>query len=136
MDELIAFITARLDDDELAARNAGGEAWDFTGSLCEVRVREADGALGRIIAYCRHGNPLPDDLALAIHIGNSDPVRVLREVEAKREIVRQYCESRELLSERETYDLVRSAVGALRFAVVQLAAVWSDHPDYRQEWKP
>ncbi len=80
-DDIIAFIKARLDEDEAAAK-----------------------------AWLPFGNP---DAAAREHIARQDPGRVLREVEAKREIIR-----------------VCGRVYVLRC----LAAVYSDHPDYRQEW--
>jgi hypothetical protein len=142
---LIAFLSARLDEDELAARNAGGETWDFTGPDCKVRVREPDGDLGRIIAYCRHGEPLNEDLALAIHIGHNDPARTLREIEIEIEIrrarLRRYLEQPSWhlpegvrdTDERQRAQIVKDVLDG---EVREDAAVYSDHPDYRQEWKP
>lgn len=125
MDDLIAFIVARLDDDELGARNAGGETWDFTGVNCEVRVREHKGygEFGRVAAYCRHGSA-EEDLALAIHVAEHDPARVLRRVEWTRHMLNT---------------ISALAEGQPSFAhclLSELGAEWSDHPDYRQEWKP
>jgi hypothetical protein len=75
--------------------------------------------------------------AVGDHIARHDPARALREVAAKRAIVEAYRQSRDILMDnRETWDLVRAAVGAQRVTVTRLAAVWSDHPDYRAEWRP
>jgi hypothetical protein len=102
MDDLIAFITARLDEDE-----------------ADIDTRDHDSG------QC--------DYLRGVHL---EPERALREVAAKRAILKQYQDSRNLLSKQETYDLVRAGVAALRVAVMFLATVWSDHPDYRQEWAP
>lgn len=75
-----------------------------------------------------------------------DPARLLAECEAKRRIVRT-------LFDTETLATVEYALGrgsgstlgswqqighrqGLEEVVSILAAVYSDHPDYRQEWKP
>lgn len=139
---LTEFLAARLDDKELAARNAGAERWDFTGVNCEVRVREPDGDLGRIIAYCRHGNPVQDDLALAIHIAEHDPARALREVEAKRAIVDRHSPHQPAFGDlacdwcSEDVD-DRPQIAKERWPcpdIRSLAAIWSDHPDYDPAW--
>jgi len=142
MDDLIAFWRARLDDAELAARNAGGERWDFTGINCEVRVREPSGGLGRIIAYCRHGSPVAEDLALTIHIGHNDPYRALRQVEADRELLARYREAAIHLAGNAAtmpdsqLQAALAAQGAQLAVIRDRAAVWDDHPDYLDKWKP
>ena len=58
--------------------------------------------------------------------------RVLRECEAKRRIVEELeavSDDRERLAD---YD----SVYGLRFAAQALAAVYADHPDYRDDWRP
>lgn len=54
----------------------------------------------------------------------ADPARVLRDVEAKRVILDRY----------ERWDEGYGFQSALEIAVSVLAAVYSDHPDYRPEW--
>ena len=59
-----------------------------------------------------------------VHIARHDPARVLVECEAKRRIVEEY-----------TFDdgtPAREGENALLY----LAAVYPDHPDYREEWRP
>lgn len=131
-DNLIAFIEARLADDETAARNAGGEVWDFTGVNCEVRTRERKGygEFGRVVAYCRHGNPVQEDLALAIHIAQYDPDRALRKIAARRAVLNAY------RTERERGFGGSGYTEGLEFALRHAAAVWDDHSDYREEWRP
>ena len=57
--------------------------------------------------------------------------RVLREVAAKRAILA--LAAVEVAYGREVDYDVRDALDVV---LRHLAAVWSDHPDYRQEWKP
>ena len=59
------------------------------------------------------------------------PARVLREIEAKRAILGEYVAVRRLQELTDTeQDYYRDWV------LCHLAAAWSDHPDYREEWKP
>jgi hypothetical protein len=51
--------------------------------------------------------------------------RILAECEAKRRIV----------EEHHRHDAGQRGYGATRYAVLCLAAVYADHPDYRPEWK-
>ena len=99
MDDLAAFLTARLDEDEARAR-AALEEWHDEGTRHEWE-------------------DLPD--ASFAHARSFDPARVLREVEAKRAIL-----------DYENYR--KSLPGCLLLR--HFAAVYSDHPGYRPEWKP
>lgn len=78
MDDLIAFLRARLDDDEAAARVAAAltrSPWTTEGST----------------VMCGDGLPVAGiedgESATAAHIARWDPVRVLAEVDAKRRIL-------------------------------------------------
>ena len=51
--------------------------------------------------------------------------RVLAECEARRLIVGNH----------ERHSAGQSGYGASRYAVLALAAVYADHPDYREEWQ-
>ena len=108
-DDLAAFLRARLDEDEAAARAAADGPWTSSGPYVD-----APGA--GIIMQARHTED-------AAHAARHDPARVLREVEAKRAILAQW--------QAQPPD---SPV--LTNALYQLAAVYSDHPGYRPEWKP
>lgn len=69
------------------------------------------------------------DPETARHIARHDPARVLAEVEAKRQIVEHHGEPHECPEYDVAWD---SPCPTLR----HLAAVYADHPDYREEWKP
>jgi hypothetical protein len=103
---IIAFLNARLDEDEEYAKQL----------LVNPALRDISGMLGL-------------------------SRRLLREVEAKRRIVDDY---------RITVNAVRNVTGtaldthgyhsmrggrdALESCVALLAAIYSDHPNYRQDW--
>ena len=121
-DDLVAFLRARLDEDEAAAR-----AWlplvRLTGSSSWHQELDESNLGPYSIAHAR------------LH----DPARVLREVEAGRAILAKY----EL--GRRTYDPDRddwfSPAAAMfgsdmEWLIKTRVAIYSDHADYRQEWKP
>jgi hypothetical protein len=62
-----------------------------------------------------------------------DPARVLAECEAKREIVEAW---RHESRGRDGIPARTPVAGALLWVMKQLAQPYSDHPDYRQEWRP
>lgn len=118
----IAFIEARLAADEQTAKAAigAGERGEWTADGCCVE--------GDIHIYDEGGH----DERQAEHIARHDPARVLREVEAKRQLLEMYREA------KVYYDANRSAPAGeahgLWTAVRLLALAWADHPDYRAEW--
>jgi hypothetical protein len=142
MDDLAAFISARLSEDEAAAAAASDGPWDAWR-----------GRPGLGLGQLEHGVTLPGQEAGSLasiataswmdaeHIARHDPARVLREVAAKRAMV-QYCTD-ELAGDPEEehasqYNEGFSAAGRAMATWVlrDLAATWSDHPDYRAEWAP
>ena len=107
-DDLVQFLRDRLDEDAEGAHN--------------IHDRQSDAYLdGDCI--CEY------------------PARVLAEVEAKRWLLAQYVEHERM--DRETFEAegqhARSLVSlraAYLDAVRALASVYTDHPDYREEWRP
>lgn len=122
---IVAFLRARLDEDEQIARAAGG-TWRYD------RIPSTDGpdihALQfddqRVIVDIGF---MEDDvmrLAEAQHIAFHDPARVLLEVEAKRRIVDRGSDWTS--NEYEAWPVL-----------AMLALAYADHPDYQsEEWKP
>jgi len=138
MDDLIAFLKARLDEDERAAVAAAkfGEA-GFTGRPQWINqygmvtdAEDHDWAIVDLNGMAIGGEPV------YVQIARHDPARTLREVEAKRAILGRHepagkepvsclwCSEDEFLYRWPCPD------------VLSIAAIYSDHPDYRQEWKP
>lgn len=112
MADLIEFLRARFAEDERVARAAGWHVWCLGEGVGVVLARSN----GRFVAErCREYD--------ATHIARHDPARVLREVEAKGRIV-DYIE---VVMSHGRHD--HELLGAL-------ALPYSDHADYREEWRP
>jgi hypothetical protein len=130
--DLTEFLAARLDEDEAAAKacqspspwspgtGLPGDSWIVTDDTGEPVVYD-------------EGTPTVEE---ARHIARHDPARVLREVEAKRKILDRWAKS---AADPRDIRLVAHAdlEGnlALLWVVRQLAAVYSDHPDYDPAWR-
>jgi hypothetical protein len=120
-DEMLAWLTAQLDDDERAARAASPQPWRYNPSH-EFRM-PGSGPLEfvgagiepdfRGIAATGPADD-PQSMADAGHIARHDPTHVLHDVEAKRKIIERYPD----------VDVVRL-----------LAAGYRDRPGYRAEWE-
>jgi hypothetical protein len=130
MDDLVAFLRARLDEKAARAQAAGGDEWSLHG-------HESD----TVLIYSSHGEPVVYDEgspapAQARHIVDHSPARVLREVEAKRRLVDQY--ERAMENRRAHPDDLASAGAllALHGAVKLFALPFDVHPDYRPKWAP
>jgi hypothetical protein len=118
--DLVAFLTARLDEDERVARAVPIEEWGSHDGCRVHPAQEQDGflAIGRIEAQFEEE---------AEHIARHDPARVLREVDAKRTCIA-------FLGHPD------APPGEGRYVAERvlwlLALAYSDHPDYREEWRP
>ena len=125
MDDLIAFIRARLDEDEaVARRNIGAEPGKQNG------LGDTEGGGPVWPDYQTFDS---DDLTAATeYIDRFRPLRALREVAAKRAIVGEYEEVAESLAGD---DGDRALYATIRGAVLALGAVWSDHPGYQESRK-
>lgn len=110
---LTAFLLARVDEDDAAARTATPGPWR-TFPDAEGGVWAKDG-FGMAATGCGQGN--------ADHIVRHDPARVVAECEAKRQIVKHWLDI-EGWGNHDPY-------------VLELLALpYVDHPDYREEWRP
>jgi hypothetical protein len=129
---LVEFLTARLDEDEAVARAAGGEHWYWS------RVRKDDeepiilDSPSCLVSYEIVNEGYAD------HAARWSPALVLAEVEAKRRIVDE-CANAAAWAASPDCDAPLSystMAGVLLGALRHLASVYSDHPDYREEWTP
>jgi hypothetical protein len=111
--DLAAFLAARLDEDEWIAQGA---------------ARTDDGHGGQWLPV--HFGAGGFDARVDDHIARHDPARTLREVEAGRALLADHEGTRAITGDDDEY------VSGLAFAIRALASAWSDHPDYREEWKP
>lgn len=147
--ELREFLTARLAEDQRLAERAASLCGCHRPALSWLfdDRDERDATSGRILVV-DDPHPVPrrkisrrwstsyDGLYMAEHIVRHDPARVLREVEAKRRILAAYVDD-----DRVRFGAFESCsdscpVQVLDEVVKLLAAPYSDHPDYRQEWTP
>jgi hypothetical protein len=78
------------------------------------------------------GRELPEPASVLVVY---DPLRVLRDVAAKRTILRR-CAAQ--MNEPDQYPngLVSPRALMARQNLMDLAAVWSDSPEYQEGWKP
>jgi hypothetical protein len=135
---IIEFLTARLDEDEEAARAAALS--DFTAWAVDpdeprqIRIN-APGAprLGGIIAWTVGRAELP-------HIARHDPARALADVAAKRAILNRFAEEVAIAADYKRAlgytDSEWTYVMAGRETIYDLAHVYADHADYNPAWEP
>jgi hypothetical protein len=128
MDDLTAFITARLDEDEAIAKAAANRHWLTDDNIITLHPEhDGDGFMSW---------PTRAD---AQHAANHDPARVLREVAAKRAVLAWYADALDaskLFKEKlGTGTHMATAAESYLNVMRGYAAVWSDHPDYKQEWE-
>ncbi|SHI67709.1 DUF6221 family protein [Streptomyces sp. 3214.6] len=139
MDDLVQWLRAQLDEDDRIARAAaeeleglelGGEWW-YDGQYVET-VREHT-----MVAV---GSQDFMDPATGRHIAEWDPARVLREIDAKRQLVCAYEEAVSAFNDSgpalTSYDRLTGSVSSLRRAIELLALPYADRPGYREEWRP
>jgi len=120
---LTEFLLARIAEDEVAVRRAT----DFPYSIQSTPW----GKTFDIVADA------PD--SRADHWLTVDPARVLAECEAKRRIVlaaRDLERGMELTSYLGEEPESAAAANAYEFVLRELATIYADHPDYRDEWRP
>lgn len=129
---IMDFLLARIAGDEAVARAATPGPWET------MTEETADGE--NIYYTVEHGRAQLCDMSStsmqgrsdAEHIARHDPARVLAECAAKRAIVEQW-------NDPASFGPFSDAVGVgiaegIDTALRALAAVYTDHPDYRQEW--
>ncbi|MEU2730085.1 DUF6221 family protein [Streptomyces griseoviridis] len=134
MDELVEWLGAQLDEDERIARAAGGDAW-----------RRQEHASDTVAIYDSKGEPVVYDEGWPTeeqraHIAAYDPARVLREIDAKRRVLRDLASAEVALRATEPgrgpHELMTGATNSWRAVVKVLAAVYADRPGYLAEWRP
>ncbi|WP_225811303.1 DUF6221 family protein [Streptomyces spinosus] len=137
MDELVEFLRARLTEDEQTARAAiaeldgpSGADWQYDRQYVET-VRERT-----MVAVGSQDFMEP---GVGVHIARHDPARVLREIDAKRQIIEQHTvsETSEFEGKTDTITYCPICRNDGECPTLRLLALpYADHPDYRQEWRP
>lgn len=148
MDDLLAFLRARVDDDERLARTAaeGISVW-HDGSVGETWATDRGLVFGAKVALwdCEGADSLCMPEATAAHVARHDPARVLADVVAKRKIIDgiQMCrpcgEGRRCVqhdSSAGSPTITRPAHPVDEQLVRLLALPYADNPGYREEWRP
>jgi len=138
MDDLVRWLTAQLDADEEQARAAceyASPEWHLDEEFGETvlwwppepHVAEKEREKGLPVVSDRwRGETV--GARIAPHIAAHDPARVLREIDAKRQMIDRYEEVRPHGGDvtQEYQD----------FLLRLLASVYADRPGYREEWRP
>lgn len=136
MDDLIAFLRARLDEDAATARAAAevcgchGPAarWVFGDDENDGRIVIVDDPHPETKRKVeRRWNGSYDGLFAARHIARHDPARVLAEVDAKRQRLEILADAIE--RGHDDYDIATEL-----FPLEALP--YASHPDYRDTWRP
>ncbi|MEV8623389.1 DUF6221 family protein [Streptomyces sp. NPDC051079] len=154
--DLVEFLTARLDEDEQAARAATDGPW-------AAWQRSTLRGLGDLLHAVTTPGQAPGARASiataswldAEHIARHDPARVLAEVDAKRRILASYTEAVLVRDEAtqwamspspvitnpgadgvERWTRARDAAFFLEPAIRLLAQPYASHPDYDEAWRP
>lgn len=117
-DDLVTWLRAQLDEDERVAQAAIPGPW----------VADGDEVLhdGDQVVLSGHSTE---------HVARHDPVRVLAEMEAKRELIAVYEEAAEYYDKIDRRAPAGEAHG-LRTALKHLALPYADREGYREEWRP
>lgn len=133
MDELMEWLRAQLDKDEQIARAASAGPWStrWNGQDHELVAPSRTHPIAEwtyAIATQEPGASTQRtecDTADADHIARHDPVRVLREIYAKRRILDRYAWLRE-----------HGDTGGAVWVLPLLALPYVDREGYRKEWRP
>lgn len=136
--DLVAFLHRMYNEDERVAREAATPGdWEVQGY--HVLGKGVPPSRGPLVSFA---------IGYAEHIARWDPARVLRQVNAKREILAEYEEAARAAAEVAEIDFPDEARGrveragysqsaaALYRVTAHLATEYAAHPDYRPEWAP
>jgi hypothetical protein len=136
VEDLVQWLRAQLDEDERIARAASDgpwaayrgpeKTWQSKGDLIHP-VRTWDHKLGDPVIMAAYW-------ADSRHIAEWDPQRVLREIDAKRQMLTAYAQV--AANDVNEVEYAHGYANALGEAVRLLALPYADRPGYREEWAP
>ena len=122
---IVDFLNARLTEDENAARLAFAEHNQAEAEWTEIRS-------GAIQLGPNEDELITFDLGVSRHIVRHDPARVLREVTAKRALLTEHTPNRDICDAHDPITLETEPCNV----ILALAAIYSDHESYLDEWRP
>ncbi|MFC9427069.1 DUF6221 family protein [Streptomyces sp. NPDC059255] len=122
---LMAFVRARLDEEERIARDAGGDAWRCPPEQ-PGEIHDRTGSIA--FSLRTHGYDR--------HIARQDPACTLRRVETSRVLLDEYAEVAALDVDRPGDSFADGRAVGLGFVVRQMAAEHAHHRDYQVKWLP
>ncbi|MFL1903108.1 DUF6221 family protein [Streptomyces tauricus] len=129
MDELVRWLGEQLDEDERIARAVEDRSAPFDGQWMADGNSAVRTLNGHVLFY-RHGaDPLKP--GLVDHVVAHDPARVLREIEAKRDLLRVAERAHDY---HETF--VNGFASALEGTLRLFAAAYAARPGYQESWRP
>jgi seryl-tRNA synthetase len=120
MDDLARWLTAQLDEDERIARAAGdsfGFAWTADGDVVSSEI-------DYVSVVEEPGSPTE-------YIAEHDPARALREIDAKRDLLR-FAEG--IHDHRETF--TTGVASRLEETLRLFALAYADRDGYQESWRP
>lgn len=152
MDELVRWLGEQLDEDERIARAASGEEWGAVSptqpyTVFDVAAYRANTTLRTVGAIA--GVERTED---RVHIAAHDPARVLREIDAKRQLLNDYAVTARIRDEAaarikaagdqpdskdlDTWDRAQREAAILEGPVKLSALVYVDRHGYLEAWRP
>ncbi|MEU1600373.1 DUF6221 family protein [Streptomyces sp. NPDC005708] len=128
MDDLIQWLRVQLDEDARIARAATEGPW----SVNDESIIAADGT--EVVADDRSGGKASvfASTADALHIVEHDPVRVMREVDAKQRLLYEF----EVRGNHVRRTELPPTGGVWDDLLRMLALPYVDRPGYRDDWRP
>lgn len=127
MDELVRWLGEQLDADAAIATAARGQGEGRWRHVTDYHTGRVEDERGETVVY-DEGAPLPEE---AEHIAEHDPARVLREINAKRELLR-FAEA--IHDHHETF--MTGVASRLEGTLRLFALAYKDRAGYRSEWAP
>ncbi|WP_329472709.1 DUF6221 family protein [Streptomyces sp. NBC_01723] len=129
MSDLVQWLREQLDEDERIAREAPPGPWYIGGAVDPTKPCQV--------------NTFPDlrlvadglNWLVAEHIAVHNPARVLREIDAKRQVIARYEQAHQLWEGGAGNGADAMRAGLL-YCLQAHASVYADRPGYREAWRP
>ncbi|TLQ45770.1 DUF6221 family protein [Streptomyces marianii] len=133
MSDLVQFIRDILDMEERTARMAAGKSPRWYAGSASDEPRNSDRA-----CVANGGDEAitgDTDASYADHIVWHDPARVLDRIANDRAVLDAYAEVADLDTGESEPEFAYGRAAGLGIAVRRMAALYSNHRDYRTEWE-